>query len=203
MLHPDPTCRLSMREISVHPFFWDVSKRLQFLVDVSDKLEKEESASPLCHLIDSNVIIYSHSIIDSETIKPSSIISGSLSSSSLNSSNMSRIQTHIVHFSAFDVIGGNWERRISSLLVENLRTFRKYKADSVRDLLRVIRNKRNHFEDFTDELKEMVFLLSNNYFFFFFLILGGFNSRRFFELFYNSISKTSNLCMANNSGNSN
>jgi serine/threonine-protein kinase/endoribonuclease IRE1 len=166
MLHPDPTYRLSMEEISIHPFLWDVSKRLQFLVDVSDKLEKEEPTSPLCQLFDNNVIIYSHSI-NVENSKPSFDVSKNISSSSSFPSFDSSSSVHNIQFSAFDVIGGNWERRVSPLLIENLRIYRKYKPDSIRDLLRVIRNKKNHHEDFTDELKEMVFLLNNHFIFFF------------------------------------
>jgi hypothetical protein len=42
---------------------------------------------------------------------------------------------------AMDVVGADWLKRIDRSLVENLGKYRKYDGSSVRDLLRVIRNK--------------------------------------------------------------
>ena len=48
---------------------------------------------------------------------------------------------------------GPWNIRIDSGLIENLGKYRKYNFLSLRDLLRVIRNKRNHFRDLPEELQ--------------------------------------------------
>jgi serine/threonine-protein kinase/endoribonuclease IRE1 len=42
---------------------------------------------------------------------------------------------------AVDVVGSDWLKRIDRSLVDNLGKYRKYDGSSVRDLLRVIRNK--------------------------------------------------------------
>lgn len=39
------------------------------------------------------------------------------------------------------VLGGDWIKRVDKALVDNLGKYRKYEAGSVRDLLRVLRNK--------------------------------------------------------------
>ena len=47
MLSPDPNRRPDIETIVKHPLFWDHSKALQFLQDVSDRIEKEPADSPV------------------------------------------------------------------------------------------------------------------------------------------------------------
>ncbi|CAM9917432.1 unnamed protein product, partial [Phaeothamnion confervicola] len=48
MLAPDPADRPTTAEVCRHPFFWDDERRLAFLMDLSDRLEQEQSPqSPL------------------------------------------------------------------------------------------------------------------------------------------------------------
>ena len=49
MLSPEPNDRPSIEAIVKHPLFWDAAKSLQFLQDVSDRIEKEA--------VDSSVVI--------------------------------------------------------------------------------------------------------------------------------------------------
>ena len=53
MLHPDPTHRPSCNLILRHPFFWNCQQRLDFILEVSDKLEQDNS-SPYLYEIESN-----------------------------------------------------------------------------------------------------------------------------------------------------
>ena len=52
--------------------------------------------------------------------------------------------------------GGEWVTKLHAGLLENLGRYRKYKADEVRDLLRVIRNKMNHFRELPAKVQEEV-----------------------------------------------
>jgi serine/threonine-protein kinase/endoribonuclease IRE1 len=47
----------------------------------------------------------------------------------------------------------NWAKGIEADLVANLNRYRRYDFTSLRDLLRVIRNKRNHFREMPPSLQ--------------------------------------------------
>ncbi|KAJ1962304.1 bifunctional endoribonuclease/protein kinase ire1 [Dipsacomyces acuminosporus] len=47
-----------------------------------------------------------------------------------------------------------WDRRLDSHLRRDLGKFRKYDGTRLRDLLRIIRNKKNHYQDMPPQLKE-------------------------------------------------
>lgn len=53
-----------------------------------------------------------------------------------------------------EALGGrNWMARLDPDFLDNLGRYRKYRPDSLRDLLRVIRNKHNHFRELPDALQ--------------------------------------------------
>lgn len=52
-----------------------------------------------------------------------------------------------------EALGGDWTTMVSEELMENLGRYRKYQGRSVRDLLRVIRNKRHHFAELPHALQ--------------------------------------------------
>jgi serine/threonine-protein kinase/endoribonuclease IRE1 len=54
---------------------------------------------------------------------------------------------------AFDIIGNDWHSRLDKIFIENLGKFRKYDGKSVQDLLRALRNKKNHYQDLPDNVK--------------------------------------------------
>ena len=47
MIEADPRRRPTARMVLHHPFFWDVARRLAFLVDFSDRIEQEPAGSLL------------------------------------------------------------------------------------------------------------------------------------------------------------
>ena len=51
-------------------------------------------------------------------------------------------------------IGSGWEEKLSWDLRTNLGRYRKYRSSTLRDLLRVIRNKHNHFREMPAHLQE-------------------------------------------------
>lgn len=46
MIAKDPNRRPSAADVLVHPFFWSAEKQLNFLMDVSDRFEKEDRDPP-------------------------------------------------------------------------------------------------------------------------------------------------------------
>lgn len=54
---------------------------------------------------------------------------------------------------AFD---GKWDEKMDSVFLSDIGRYRRYKFDSVRDLLRVIRNKLNHYRELSKEIQEIL-----------------------------------------------
>lgn len=52
-----------------------------------------------------------------------------------------------------DVFGASWETKLDSKLLDDGRRYRKYNFSSVRDLLRIIRNKSHHFLELPHDLQ--------------------------------------------------
>lgn len=52
------------------------------------------------------------------------------------------------------VVRTNWRMHISVPLQTDLRRFRTYKGNSVRDLLRAMRNKKHHYHELPPEVQE-------------------------------------------------
>ncbi|RFU80523.1 ire kinase [Trichoderma arundinaceum] len=120
MLQADPKARPSSREVMAHPFFWSPKKRLAFLCDVSDSLEKEPRDPP--------------------------------------SPALQELERH-----APDVIRGDFLKLLTREFVDSLGKQRKYTGSKLLDLLRALRNKRNHYEDMSDSLKRSVGSLPDGY----------------------------------------
>lgn len=57
---------------------------------------------------------------------------------------------------ALKTVGTNWHDRFPPKFVENLGKFRRYHGDRILDLLRALRNKLHHYNDFGPELQELV-----------------------------------------------
>lgn len=109
MIEPIADERPSISTILKYPLFWSKADQLQFLQDVSDRIDKEEK--------------------DSEIIR--------------------RVERNRQKIFAF-----GWMDCLSKELQDDLGLFRKYKGQSVRHLLRAIRNKKHHYRELSDGLKE-------------------------------------------------
>ncbi|XP_038069445.1 serine/threonine-protein kinase/endoribonuclease IRE1-like [Patiria miniata] len=55
---------------------------------------------------------------------------------------------------ASEVVKNDWRKNITEELQTDLRKFRAYKGKSVRDLIRAMRNKKHHYRELPDEVKE-------------------------------------------------
>lgn len=53
-------------------------------------------------------------------------------------------------------LNGRWDEKLDSIFLDNIGRYRRYRFDSIRDLLRVIRNKLNHYRELPRELQELL-----------------------------------------------
>ncbi|XP_055329422.1 serine/threonine-protein kinase/endoribonuclease IRE2-like [Paramacrobiotus metropolitanus] len=109
MIHAQADKRPSADCVLLHPFFWDHGRHLSFLQDVSDRIEKEETTSPVVHNLEKN---------------------------------------------AGAVVRWNWRQHIGMELQDDLKKHRTYRGGSVRDLLRAIRNKKHHYRELSEPLRQ-------------------------------------------------
>jgi len=107
----DPTKRPSAKNILSHPMWWDAEKKIQFLIDASDRVELEDRVSD-------------------------------------------RTLLRELESRARGSIGcEDWTKKLDAALLENMGRYREYDGSSVRDLLRVIRNKANHYRELPPKLQ--------------------------------------------------
>lgn len=78
------------------------------------------------------------------------------------SSLIDRLETH-----AREAVGTDWHTQFPTLFVENLGKYRRYHGDRILDLLRALRNKLHHYNDFSPELKACVGAVPDAYLQFF------------------------------------
>lgn len=62
----------------------------------------------------------------------------------------------MVEAGADSVVGRSWDVRLDPELTEDAGRYRKYDFSSVRDLLRVVRNKRHHFHELPERVQGMM-----------------------------------------------
>ncbi|XP_012828622.1 PREDICTED: serine/threonine-protein kinase/endoribonuclease IRE1a [Erythranthe guttata] len=53
-------------------------------------------------------------------------------------------------------LGAKWNEKMEPTFLNNIGHYRRYKFDSVRDLLRVVRNKLNHYRELPTEIQEII-----------------------------------------------
>ncbi|KAL3514882.1 hypothetical protein ACH5RR_027599 [Cinchona calisaya] len=52
-----------------------------------------------------------------------------------------------------EALGGKWDEKMDTAFINDIGRYRRYKFDSVRDLLRVIRNKLNHYRELSKDIQ--------------------------------------------------
>lgn len=53
-------------------------------------------------------------------------------------------------------LNGKWDEKMEPAFLNNIGRYRRYKYDSIRDLLRVIRNKSNHYRELPQDIQELL-----------------------------------------------
>ena len=148
MLKHNPKERPDAATILTHPFFWPAEKRLDFLCQVSDGFEHEK------YLLDTLAASSAQAMTEDTSYSPALDHLESLAS---------------------DIIPPHAHNDFLKILPYDFRDTlgkqRKYKGGSVLDLLRALRNKKNHYEDIPEEVKKKLGGLPAGYL--------GFWSRRF------------------------
>ncbi|PWW75207.1 hypothetical protein C7212DRAFT_281964 [Tuber magnatum] len=134
MINHNPRKRPDATKVLIHPFFWSPGKQLTFLLDVSDRFEVEK---------------------DKEKITGPA---GGYKSPFIP----------LLERNAREICGGgtgDWMKRLDKLflaeLVSNKR--RGYDGEKVLDLLRAIRNKKHHYQDMKQSVREAVGDLPGGY----------------------------------------
>lgn len=131
MLKHDPKERPDTSQILRHPYFWDVADKLEFLCDVSDCYEREKNSIK--------------NIFDETAVRTPAEKEALAELAALESL-------------APNVIGPSKDflRALPKSFVNEMGKQRKYTGSRMIDLLRVIRNKKNHFHDLPDDVKEQM-----------------------------------------------
>lgn len=65
-------------------------------------------------------------------------------------------------------LGGKWDEKMEPEFINNIGRYRRYKYNGVRDLLRVIRNKLNHYRELPKEIQVRFSQHTERYHFFFY-----------------------------------
>ncbi|XP_002979501.2 serine/threonine-protein kinase/endoribonuclease IRE1a [Selaginella moellendorffii] len=60
-------------------------------------------------------------------------------------------------------LGGAWDEKLDPLLINNLGRYRQYNYQAVRDLLRVIRNKANHYRELPADVQQILGSIPQGY----------------------------------------
>lgn len=53
-------------------------------------------------------------------------------------------------------LNGKWDEKMEPAFINNIGRYRRYKFGSIRDLLRVIRNKFNHYRELPENIQELL-----------------------------------------------
>ena len=74
----------------------------------------------------------------------------------IRDSNPPAFALELLEQNASSVVGTDWRRRFDRTFLDDLGKFRTYNSASVQDLLRVLRNKKHHFQDMPLALKKQL-----------------------------------------------
>ncbi|KAF2454842.1 hypothetical protein BDY21DRAFT_365867 [Lineolata rhizophorae] len=121
MLSNQPQLRPTAAQVMHHPFFWSPDKRLTFLCDVSDHMEREPRDPP--------------------------------------SAQLQLLESHAPAV----IRRGDFLALLDRRFVDTLGKQRKYTGGRMLDLLRALRNKKNHYEDMPEDVKARVGELPKGY----------------------------------------
>ena len=59
-------------------------------------------------------------------------------------------------------LGGKWDEKMEPAFINDIGRYRRYKYNSVRDLLRVLRNKLNHYRELSKEIQVLLSSCTDN-----------------------------------------
>ncbi|KAI1622261.1 endoplasmic reticulum to nucleus signaling IRE [Exophiala viscosa] len=131
MLKHNPRERPDTTEILRHPYFWDVADKLEFLCEVSDCFEREKTS--INNIFDENAVRTPAEKVSLERLAA-----------------LEALAPNVIGLSK------DFHRALPKSFISEMGKQRKYMGSKMIDLLRVIRNKKNHFHDLPDDVKELM-----------------------------------------------
>lgn len=157
MLAHKPEDRPTALQVLNHPFFWSSDKRLAFLCDCSDHFEREPRGT--VSLIPPCSFLCTIANLRADKLTCVQIDDGYFGDSS---------SLRLLESRAEEVIGAPYERadflsKLDRHFVDTLGKQRKYSGNRFLDLLRALRNKKNHYEDMPEDVKRRVGPLAGGY----------------------------------------
>jgi serine/threonine protein kinase len=132
MLRKRAKDRPTAKQILAHPFFWDSEKRLEFICSVSDVLEAEE-----------------------RNIKREQVEKAPPGFESAPSRLPMRDAIDFVGTRVFKE-SSTWHKDLDRLIFQDITKHRYYMVNKLHDLLRAIRNKRNHYNETPTSVQEIL-----------------------------------------------
>jgi serine/threonine protein kinase len=132
MLRKRAKDRPTAKQVLSHPFFWDSEKRLEFICSISDVLEAEE-----------------------RNIKREQVEKAPPGFESAPSSLPMRDAIDFVGTRVFKE-SSTWHKDLDRLIFQDITKHRYYMVNKLHDLLRAIRNKRNHFNETPTSVQEIL-----------------------------------------------
>lgn len=162
MLDTNPLRRPASDSLAEHPFFWCDVDRLRFLLELSDRLESEGADPAASHIV--AALEAEAPRVLGPTLTPRRTISRPSSRSRRRNGRQrrgaQRIKSPASRKAATAEDQGDaaakareeqhqltWDGRLPRELLEDAGRFRRYDTGSLRDLLRLIRNRRHHFKE--------------------------------------------------------
>ncbi|RMZ92631.1 hypothetical protein DV736_g85, partial [Chaetothyriales sp. CBS 134916] len=130
MINHEPKYRPDTTSILKHPFFWDDEKKLEFICAVSDCYEKEKNSVTDIH-------------------NPNAVRTEAELRSLEELAALEKLGPNVI-------LRGDFLQELPRSFIQEMGKQRRYTGSKMIDLLRVIRNKKNHFHDLPDDVKEMM-----------------------------------------------
>lgn len=131
MLNPEPALRPDTLAIRKHPYFWNDSKKLDFMCGVSDVYEGKKNSIKNIH--------------DENAIRTESELKSLAELTALQS-----LTSNVIGD------GRDFTKALPKTFFSEMGKQRKYTGTRMIDLLRALRNKWNHYEDLPADIKDMM-----------------------------------------------
>lgn len=174
MLSKAPVARPAMSGVLAHPFWWGLEQRLQFLVDVSDRCgaadRPQGSSAPaaaprsavVCAWRGWRLVACLHAQHSLASLAAPSLLAPRVEFEDREPDQS--LLTGLEAARAAAIGASNWGASMDAELVANLGKYRRYDYTSLRDLLRVVRNKKNHFREMPEPLQRLMGPVPDGYY---------------------------------------
>ena len=149
MLHQQPAQRPGIDAAMAHPLWWPPAKRLAFLIDLSNRMEPEdrEARVPPAALPAALPAVMCHAAGQAACVATEARHQPPRLRCECCAQADQALLAALEGFARTAIGGADWQACLSAALRDNLGRYRRYNASSLRDLLRVVRNKHNHFRE--------------------------------------------------------